>query len=103
LNEEPLFEVITEEEANAPDTSKPKTTTRRKKGANTDDRTQTGWYNLSHTVHGFCTVPRHEEVQRILNPEQLEYREKYPTRMLFEIGEYLVCKDCYLAEADKQP
>jgi hypothetical protein len=99
LNEEPLFEVISEEEANAPDTSKPKTT-RKKKGANTDDRTQTGWYNLPHTVHGFCTVPRHEEVQRELNPEQLEYRDKYPTRMLFEIGEYLVCKDCYLASAD---
>ena len=99
MNEEPLFEVITEEEANVPE--KPKSV-RRKKSVNTDDRTQTGWYNLPHTVHGFCTVPRHEEVQRMLNPEQQEYRETYPIRMLFEIGEYLVCKDCYLNEADRE-
>lgn len=100
MSEEPLFQIITEEEANEPEREQPKKATRKKKSANTDDRTQTGWYNLPHTVHGFCTVPRHEEIQRQLNPEKQEYREKYPVRMLFEIGEYLVCKDCYLAGAD---
>lgn len=101
--DEPLFQIIDEaaykeaqHEAAPTVARKP----RAKKSANTDDRTHTGWYKLNHTHFGFCTVPRHNEIQAALNEEQKEFRDKYPTRMLFPIGDYLVCKDCYLAKAD---
>lgn len=98
MSDEPLFRVIDESEFLAEETTPRKTRTPR--SANTDDRTQRGWYKLAHPQHGFCTVPRHEEIQKTLNEEQIEFRDKYPVRMLYPIGDYLVCKDCYLARAD---
>lgn len=92
-DQQPLFEVITKEEYE-------RGTTGAKRATNTEDRTLTGWYKLTHH-YGFCTVPNHDEVYKTLHPEQQEYRQKYPTRMIFEIGRYFVCRDCFLAEADR--
>lgn len=99
---EPLFRIIDETEFNAEATATPKSTTggRKTKTGNTDDRTHTGWYKLNHTQHGFCTVPSHNVVQDALSDEKKEFRDKYPVRMLFPIGNYLVCKDCYIMKAD---
>lgn len=63
-------------------------------------RTLTTWLSLS-THQDFCTVPAHEEIQAMLNPEQKEYRQMYPTRYVIEINGMNVCRDCYMAEADK--
>ena len=73
---------------------------RKSKEVATEPRTLTVWTGLPYSM-GFCTVPGHEDVQRTLNPEQLEYRQKYPTRWVIRIGEYDVCRDCFMAEADK--
>jgi len=35
-----------------------------------------------------------------LSDEEKEYRK--PTRMVFTIGQYDVCRDCFLMEADKE-
>jgi hypothetical protein len=68
----------------------------------TEPRTRTVWFTLP-TRNGFCTVSAHEEVQRTLNPEQKEYRDKYPVRSVFEITEdRYVCRDCFLLGADKE-
>lgn len=88
----PLFEVVSEEEFTR--------TAPRTKGYTTEPRTLTVWYTLPHSF-GFCTVPRHEEVQEKLEPDQKEYRQRYPTRLTFPIGEYMVCRDCFIVEADK--
>ena len=47
----------------------------------------TTWYAISatHHSHGFCQCDRHEEVQRMLNPEAKSYRDQYPVRMVFEL------------------
>ena len=105
-NQEPLFEVISDDEyAKAQATSqasdKPKRATKSKH--NTDIRTQTNWFKLpTHT--GFCTVPMHAEVQAVINEDPIaeNYRQKYPSRQVFEIGEYMVCRDCFVVEADKE-
>lgn len=76
------------------------TTVRKKKTVATEPRTRTVWVELDYSL-GFCTVPAHEEVQKLLNPGQLEYRQKYPTRWVIEINGIMVCRDCFLAEADK--
>lgn len=95
--QEPLFEVI---DTATYEAAQRKTSGARKSKHNLDDRSFTTWYSLSHTM-GFCTVPNHDEVIRSLNDEQKEYRQQYPVRMVYEIGEYMVCRDCFLAEADK--
>jgi hypothetical protein len=90
--QQPLFEVISEDEfrkAGAP----------KAKGHRTEPRTLTVWFALPTTM-GFCTVPSHVEIQRQLNPEEQEYRDKYPTRMIFKIGEYFVCRDCFVVGGD---
>jgi hypothetical protein len=97
MTDEPLFRVIDESEFLAQD-SKP--TPKKSKSQNTEDRTHKGWYKLNHTQHGFCTVPHHAEVQAQLSEEKQEFRDKYPVRMLYPIGDYLVCKDCYIMGAD---
>lgn len=99
------FEIIGEDEFKKAQEKKPRATgSPRKRGAtklfNTDDRTKTGWYKLPHTM-GYCTVPSHDEVQKALKPEAKAYRQRYPVRMVFQIGEYTVCRDCYLARADE--
>jgi len=67
----------------------------------TEPRTRTVWFTLP-TTQGFCTVPDHLEVQKTLDPTKKEYRDKYPVRHVFEIREGLfVCRDCFLAEADR--
>jgi hypothetical protein len=95
MNEQqPLFRVVSAEEfAKSPAPSK-------RKALKTEPRTLTTWYDLQHSM-GFCTVPDHDDVYRSLNPEKQAYRQKYPTRMIIRIGEYDVCRDCYLVEADK--
>lgn len=67
----------------------------------TEPRTRTVWFDLPHTT-GYCTVPAHEEVQKLLDPSKREYRDKYPVRHVFEIRAGLfICRDCFIAEADK--
>lgn len=87
------FEVISQEEyfkASVPKGKKVKT----------EPRNYTTWYDLT-THFGFCTVPRHEEIQKQLDPEKKEYRQVYPSRMVYEIDGMKVCRDCFLREADK--
>ncbi len=92
----PLFEII-DADAYRKGTAR----TSKGKKLKTEPRNFTTWYDLP-THFGFCTVPTHEDVQRTLKPEQKEYRQVYPTRSVYQIGEYFVCRDCYLAEADKE-
>lgn len=94
---EPLFEPISAEEYHK--AQAPRGTAKELK---TEPRLLTTWYDLP-TTFGFCTVPDHDEIQRMLKPEQKEYRQVYPTRHVFEIREGLrVCRDCFMAEADKE-
>lgn len=74
---------------------------RKSKSLKTEPRTRTVWVELPYSF-GFCEVPAHEEVQKLLNPSQLEYRQKYPTRWVIDINGVMVCRDCFLAEADKE-
>ena len=75
-------------------------TPRKSKSLATEPRTRTVWVDLPYTL-GFCTVPAHDEVQKLLSPEEKEYRQKYPTRWIIRIGELDVCRDCFLVGADK--
>lgn len=77
------------------------TPARRSKELKFEPRTRTTWVDLPYSL-GFCEVPAHEEVMKTLNPGQLEYRDKYPTRWVIEINGVKVCRDCFLAEADKE-
>ena len=68
------------------------------------DRSQTGWFRLPH-VMGFCTVPKHDEVQKLIfetgDEDAIMWRtQKYPNRMTYSIDPYRVCRDCYISEAD---
>ena len=75
---------------------------RNKRSPKTEPRTLITWYDLTHHT-GFCTVPAHEEIQELVKPnDQGNYRQKYPTRHLFKIGELEVCRDCFIHEGDKQ-
>lgn len=73
----------------------------RARSPKTEPRTLTTWYDLTHHT-GFCTVPAHEEIQETLKPDQLEYRQRYPTRHLFTINDVHVCRDCFIHEGDKK-
>lgn len=99
-----LFEPISSDEFKAATQPKAKTSTGvrrgRRKEPDTEDRTLTGWYKLDHFMD-FCTVPMHDELQRSMNEEKQAYRQRYPVRMVITIGDYQVCRDCYVAEADK--
>ena len=103
--QEPLFEVISDDEFAKAQASSETTTEKPKRGSkskwNTDIRTQTNWFKFpTHT--GFCTVPTHAEVQATLKDgEAGQYRQLYPSRQVFTIGEYDVCRDCFLVEADR--
>lgn len=66
----------------------------------TEPRNFATWFALP-TGLGFCTVPSHDEIQQMLKPEQQAIRQKYPSRMVVRLGDINVCRDCYLAEADK--
>lgn len=93
---EPLFEPISAEEFR-------RQTIRgtSKREVKTEPRMLTVWYDLP-TTPGFCTIPDHNEVQQMLNPEAKEYRQRYPTRHVFEIQEgVFICRDCFMAGADK--
>jgi hypothetical protein len=93
--QEPLFEVISGDEFRKESISR----TRRE--IVTEPRLQTTWFALP-TVPGWCTVLGHKENQKLLSPEQIDIRSKYPIRHVFEISEGLwVCRDCFLASADK--
>jgi hypothetical protein len=101
MEQEPLFTPISEEEYEAAH-AKP-ITTRRRTGSKvvTEPRTQTVWFTLD-THLGFCTAPEHEEIQRMMNPEEKQYRQMYPTRLVYEIKPGLkICRDCFLHEVDK--
>lgn len=93
--QESLFEVLSGDEFRRQNIPK------QSRAVVTEPRTRTVWFALP-THQGFCTCPDHDEVQKLLNPEQKEYRQKYPTRHVFEIREgLLICRDCFIAEADK--
>jgi len=94
----PMFEVISQDEFTKAQSTSGSTTKAKK--YNTEDRTLTGWWKLP-SFQAFCTVPSHEDVIRALKPEAKEYRQRYPVRHVFTIGEYDVCRDCYIVEADR--
>jgi len=100
-----LFQPISEEEfvaetAKGVEEAKP-TRARAKRTPVTEPRTNTVWFTLP-TSFGFCTCEQHEEIQRTLHPEALEYRQKYPVRSVFEIRPGLqICRDCFIHEGDK--
>lgn len=100
-----LFQPISEDEwkaetAKGVEEAKP-TRARAKRKPVTEPRINTVWFTLP-TSFGFCTCEQHEEIQRMLNPEAKEYRQKYPTRSVFEIQEGLfICRDCFIHEGDK--
>jgi hypothetical protein len=73
---------------------------RNKKVVTFEPRTRTTWVELPYSL-GFCEVPAHDEVMKTLTPEQKVYRDKYPTRWVIDINGVKVCRDCFLAEADK--
>ena len=92
---EPLFEVISGEQFRKDST--PRTT----REVRTEPRLQMIWFALPTTT-GYCTVPDHEEIQKMLKPEAQSYRDQYPVRHVYEMRDGLfVCRDCFLAEADK--
>ena len=93
-----LFEVISETEYKSAIRAEKKARGRTLK---TEPRNNTTWFTLPVEA-GFCTCPRHEEVQRALNPEQKEYRQKYPTRHVYEIRDGMfICRDCFVHGVDK--
>lgn len=96
------FEEITEEELKKELSTTTSGRTRNPK-YDTDIRTNTNWHRLPH-IMGFCTVPSHDEVQKLIiegSEEAREYREqRYPSRMTYFIDPYHVCRDCFVAEAD---
>ena len=102
MNEQFAFEEITEEELKREVST---TTTGRTKNKKYDDtvRTQTGWHKIPH-IMGFCTVPKHDELQELIcsqSEEAKEFRkQKYPNRMTYLIDPYHVCRDCYVAGID---
>lgn len=93
---EPLFEVISGDEFRKESISR----TRRE--VVTEPRLQTIWFALP-TEPGWCTVRIHKEIQSLLSPEKRVIRDQYPVRHVFEISPGLfVCRDCFMAEADKE-
>jgi hypothetical protein len=101
MNQEGLFDIVSKEEFEASQPTKAEKKTRSKKVAKTEPRINTVWFALSHEM-GFCTCPNHEEIQKLLNPEEKEYRQKYPVRMVYPITDDMwICRDCFIAEGDK--
>jgi hypothetical protein len=101
MEQEPLFTPISEAEYEAATRPSPSA---RRKGSKlvTEPRTLTTWIAIE-THFGFCTVPAHDEIQRILSPEQQIYRDMYPTRLVFEIEPgIMICRDCFIHEGDKE-
>lgn len=67
-----------------------------------DERTITTWLTLD-TRLGECTMPQHREVLERMGTLELEYRRRYPVRMVYKLSEELfMCRDCYRAEADRE-
>jgi len=89
-----LFEVISADEYH-------EARTQSSKELVTEPRNFTTWHALP-TRLGFCTVPDHDEIQKMLSDEAKEYRQSYPTRWIVRLGEYEVCRDCFLRGADKE-
>lgn len=98
------FEEITEAEL-LKETTASNTGGGRPRNKKFDDsiRTHTNWHKLPH-IMGFCTVPTHDEMQKLIceaNPEAREYREqRYPNRMTYFVDPYHVCRDCFVNEVD---
>lgn len=99
MDQESLFTPISEDEYNAAHAA-PITSRKRTSKVVTEPRIQTVWFTLD-THLGFCTVPAHEEIQKMLDPEAKEYRQVFPTRMVYEINGMMVCRDCFVHGADK--
>ena len=72
--------------------------TRTKRGPDFSIRTVTHWFTLTHKM-GFCTVPTHYDNVPESDHTGQPY-DKYPTRMCVEIGDYHVCRWCFIAKAD---
>jgi hypothetical protein len=92
------FEEISEEELRQELTAPIRTRQKRSK-FDTTDRSLTAWFKLPH-IQSFCTVPLHDEIQSLLSDEDKDFRQRYPVRMVYTIGIYRVCRDCYVAQAD---
>jgi hypothetical protein len=99
------FEEISEDELKQALAAPSSTGKGRNKKFDINDRTQTGWFRLPH-IMGFCTVPTHDELQKLIcetSEEAKEWRQQqYPNRMTYFIDPYHVCRDCYFAEADNE-
>lgn len=89
---EPLFEVVDSLPVDEPKAKK-------SSKHDTDTRTSTAWFKLPSS-RGFCTVPLHDQYQGLLSDDAKAYRQKYPVRQVFQIGAYMVCRDCYTVSAD---
>jgi len=99
------FEEISEEELKKELTTTTHSTRGKNKKFDDTDRTQTGWFRLPH-VMGFCTVPTHDELQKLIveaSDDAREWREQhYPNRMTYLLPPYYVCRDCYVNEEDNK-
>jgi hypothetical protein len=97
------FEEITEDELLKETAATTSTGRPRNKKFDDSIRTNTNWHKLPH-IMGFCTVPAHDELQKLIceaSDEAREYREqRYPNRMTYFIDPYHVCRDCFVAEVD---
>lgn len=100
MDSEPLFYPISEAEYEEAHRQTP-SPRRRGKAIVTEPRNQTTWYAIDHFLD-FCTCPAHDEIQAMLSPEKQQYRQLFPTRMVFEIKPGMkICRDCFIHEGDK--
>lgn len=97
---EPLFESIDEGEYTKALATPETTKVRTKAKYNLADRTRVAWFKLPTSL-GVCTVPTHGDVQDTLTDQEKQYRTGISLRMVFPIDEFMVCRDCYIVEADK--
>ncbi|HKU53213.1 MAG TPA: hypothetical protein VJQ25_12135 [Nitrospira sp.] len=96
-----IFTPISEDEYNAAHAPNPTPKRSRAKQLVLEPRNRTTWFSLEQQMD-FCTMEQHEEIQSLLNPEQKEYRQKYPTRLVITLEDgRKMCRDCFIHEADK--
>jgi hypothetical protein len=72
--------------------------TRQKRGPDYSIRTVVHWLTLPHKL-SFCSVPTHYDNVPDTDMNGQPY-DKYPSRLCTEIGDYSVCRWCYINSAD---
>ena len=91
------FEIIDAAEFEAATKPTPRAKTKTATDEANLERTRTNWFNLQ-TQLGECTMPSHNDVLAGLGKLELEYRRRYPVRMVLKRSdtEY-ICRDCWQA------